>query len=129
MPRSQVAVPPEGARCSEPTMHTIVETRTFIQEAKSRLREAERIAIINLIAADPTCGDLMQGTGGVRKVRFAIGGRGKSGGVPVVYYYHNETMPIFLLAVFAKNEKANLSKAERNELAELVGELVKTYKR
>lgn len=54
------------------TPHTIVETRPFIQEAKSRLTEEERIAVINHIAADPTCGDVMQGTGGVRKVRFAV---------------------------------------------------------
>lgn len=47
----------------------------------------------------------------------------------VVYYFHNETMPIFLLAVFAKNEKANLSKAERNELAKLVAELVRAYRK
>src|SRR5262245_44930631 len=55
---------------------------------------------------------LMEGTGGVRKVRFVVGGRGKSGGVRVVYYFHNEAMPVYLLTVFAKNEKANLS-AER----------------
>lgn len=109
-------------------LHTIVETRAFIQEAKGRLTDEERIAVINLIADNPTCGAVMQGTGGIRKVRFAVGGRGKSGGVRVVYYFHNETLPIFLLAVFAKNEKANLSAAERNELAKLVVELVRSYR-
>lgn len=74
----------------------------------------------DLLAADPLCGDLIQGTGGVRKIRFAIQGRGKSGGVRVVYYYYNETRPLFLLTVFSKNEKDNLTMAERNSLAKLV---------
>lgn len=74
----------------------------------------------DLLAADPLCGDLIQGTGGVRKIRFAIQGRGKSGGVRVVYYYYNETRPLFLLTVFSKNEKGNLTMAERNSLAKLV---------
>jgi hypothetical protein len=74
-------------------------------------------------------GVVMKETGGIRKMRFAIGGRGKSGGVRVVFYYHSDFMPVFLLAVFAKNEKDNLSKAERNILATLVGELVKHFRR
>jgi hypothetical protein len=106
---------------------TIVETRPFIQDAKSRLADEERVALINMIAADPTCGVIMEGTGGVRKVRFRVQGRGKSSGVRVVYYFHNETLPIFLLAVFAKNEKTNLSKAEQNELAKLVVKLIGSY--
>ena len=111
-----------------PSLYTIVETRPFIQDAKSRLTVDERIALINMIATDPTCGAVIEGTGGVRKVRFAVQGRGKSGGVRVVYFFLNETLPIFLLAVFAKNEKANLSKAERNALAKLVVKLVDTYR-
>ena len=71
----------------------------------------------------------MEGTGGVRKVRFAIGGRGKSGGVRVVYYFHSEAMPVYLLTLFAKNEKANLTKAERNALARLVTDLKGTHGR
>jgi hypothetical protein len=68
----------------------------------------------------------MQGTGGVRKLRWARGGRGKSGGVRLIYYYHSEAMPLYLLTVFAKNERANLSKAERNGLAKLVAVLKTT---
>ncbi|MCC6455863.1 MAG: type II toxin-antitoxin system RelE/ParE family toxin [Caldilineaceae bacterium] len=108
--------------------HTIVETRPFIQEAKSRLTDEERSALIEMIATDPTCGVVLEGTGEIRKVRFGIQGRGKSGGVRVVYYFHSEALPVFLLAVFAKNEKANLSKAERNALAKLVVNLVESYR-
>ena len=71
----------------------------------------------------------MQGTGGVRKMRWASKGKGKSGGSRVIYFFYNETIPLFLLTLFSKNEKINLSKAERNELAELVKELIKNYKR
>ena len=71
----------------------------------------------------------MQGTGGVRKLRWAAKGKGKSGGSRVIYFFYNETIPLFLLTIFGKNEKANLSKSERNELAKLAKELVKNYER
>lgn len=54
-------------------------------------------------------------------------GKGKRGGVRVIYYYHDEHLPLFLLTVYAKNQKANLTKAERNELNTLVPVLVATY--
>lgn len=69
----------------------------------------------------------MEGTGGVRKLRWKIENKGKSGGVRIVYYYHNEKIPLFLLSVFGKSEKANLSKDERNILKKLVKKIVKTY--
>ena len=71
----------------------------------------------------------MEGTGGVRKLRWGRGGQGKSGGVRVIYYFHDENMPLYLLTLFAKGDKANLTKAERNELAELVDLLVMIWKR
>ena len=71
----------------------------------------------------------MQGTGGVRKLRWARSGSGKSGGIRVIYFFHNENMPLFLLTAFAKNEKENLSKAERSELAVLTRLLVETYRK
>ena len=80
--------------------------------------------MLTYLAAHPKAGDLMQGTGGVRKLRWGRGGRGKSGGVRVIYYVHSDAMPLYLLTLFAKNEQANLSKAERNELADMVNVLV-----
>jgi mRNA-degrading endonuclease RelE of RelBE toxin-antitoxin system len=53
----------------------------------------------------------MQVTGGLRKLRWSAHGKGKSGGVRVIYYYHNESIPLFLLTVFGKGEKVNLSKS------------------
>jgi hypothetical protein len=57
----------------------------------------------------------MEGTGGVRKLRWSRGSRGKSGGVRVIYYFHSEGVPLYLLTLFAKNERANPSKAERGD--------------
>ncbi|WP_413206989.1 type II toxin-antitoxin system RelE/ParE family toxin [Rhodospirillum sp. A1_3_36] len=106
---------------------TIVETRAFIARASAIMADEDREALKSMLATDPECGAVMRGTGGVRKVRVALAGRGKSGGARVVYYYRNGTMPLFLLAIFAKNEKDNLSQAERNDLAALVQVLVNTY--
>ena len=70
----------------------------------------------------------MQGTGGIRKLRWSAQGKGKNGGVRVVYYHHNESLPLFLLTVFGKGEKANLTKAESNDLAKITSLLVKNYR-
>ena len=72
---------------------------------------------------------MLQGTAAIRRLRWAQAAGGKSGSVRVVYYFHSELMPLYLLAVFGKNEKANLSKEERKALAKAVRELVLTWKR
>jgi hypothetical protein len=99
---------------------TVAETLEYMRCADRLLSGADRMDVVAYLAANPKAGDLMQGTGGVRKLRWGRGGRGKSGGVRVIYYFHSDAMPLYLLTVFGKNERANLSKAERNALAELV---------
>ncbi|MEZ5536714.1 MAG: type II toxin-antitoxin system RelE/ParE family toxin [Thiolinea sp.] len=108
-------------------MQTIVELPEYIRKAADLLNVSESQGIINYLAAHPQAGVIMQGTGGIRKFRWASGNRGKSGGVRVIYYYYNESVPLFLLTVFGKNEKANLSKAERNELSKLTTLLTQNY--
>jgi len=66
----------------------------------------------------------MEGTGGIRKLRWARGNKGKSGGIRIIYFYHDQRIPLYLLTVFGKNEQANISKSERKELAKLVSILV-----
>ncbi len=110
-------------------MLTVAELPGYIRTANKLLTEAERLEIINYLAAHPKDGDLMEGTGGVRKLRWGRGGQGKSGGVRVIYYFHDAEMPLYLLTLFAKGERANLSKAERNELASLTALLVDIWKR
>ena len=98
-------------------MQTIVELPEFLRKSDKLLKESERKSIINYLASHPVSGVLMKGTGGIRKLRWSAQDKGKSGGVRVIYYYHNESMPLFLLTVFGKGEKANLSKSESNQLA------------
>jgi hypothetical protein len=106
---------------------TVAELPEYLRAVARLLADADRRAIVDHLAAHPTAGDLIEGTGGVRKLRWARDGRGKSGGVRVVYYFHSEAMPLYLLTMFAKNERANLTKAERNELAGLVDLLVQIW--
>jgi hypothetical protein len=95
----------------------------------SYLAREERADIVALVAADPECGDLIRGTGGFRKVRVPRKGMGKSGGARVVYIWRNERFPVFLITVFPKNEKENLSMAERNALKKRVDGIFETYGR
>ena len=108
-------------------MQTIVELPEYQRQSERLLTNAEHTALVNYLAAHPTAGDIMQGTGGIRKIRWAVTGRGKSGGARVVYYYHNQVMPLFLLTAFGKGTKANLTKAERNELAKFTEYLIQQY--
>jgi hypothetical protein len=105
-------------------MITVAETTEYSRRAKKLLSEQERNNLIAFLAARPEAGDVMEGTGGVRKVRWAREGKGKSGGVRVIYYYHNEGIPLYLLTLYGKSEKDNLSAGERNDLAKLVRLLV-----
>ena len=90
---------------------------------------SERYALIDFLASAPLRGDVLAGTGGIRKVRFARGGRGKSGGVRVIYYFYTAAKPIYLLEIFGKNEKANLAVAERNALAKVAAEIKQQLQR
>lgn len=109
-------------------MQTVAELPEFSRTADQLFSLVERQHLIRYLALHPRAGDLMEGTGGVRKLRWRRGGRGKSGGVRVIYYFHDEHMPLYLLTLFAKGDRANLSKAERNALAALTGALVSTWK-
>ena len=109
------------------SMITIAEVPEYIRQAEKLLSATERQDIVSYLAAHPKSGDLIEGTGGIRKLRWGRGGRGKSGGVRLIFYYHSELMPLYLLKLFAKNEQDNLSKAERNDLAKIVDILVATW--
>jgi mRNA-degrading endonuclease RelE of RelBE toxin-antitoxin system len=108
-------------------MQTIVELPEFLSKSDKLLKSSERQSIINYLALHPESGVVLQGTGGIRKLRWSAQNKGKSSGVRVIYYYQNKTIPLFLLTVFGKGEKASLSRGERNELAILTSLLVRSY--
>lgn len=109
-------------------VQTVVETPTYLKVADAIFSETERGDIVAMVAADPECGEVIQGTGGFRKVRVGRSGMGKRGGARVVYILRNEGFPIFLITAYAKNEKDNLTKKERNELAKRADEIFMKYR-
>src|ERR1035437_3591953 len=103
---------------------TVVETGEFLKRAKPLMSGSERTDLVAFVGANPEAGEIIPGTGGVRKIRWALEGAGKRGGARVIYYYHNERLPLFLLSAYAKNKKADLSQSERNAMKRLVPALV-----
>ena len=110
-------------------MQTIVETPPYLAAADRLFSPDERMAIVERLASDPTCDVVIPGSGGIRKVRFGFGARGKSGGARIIYLFSGDSLPVFVLAAFAKNEKANISPAERNALAKMVADMIEDYRR
>jgi hypothetical protein len=113
---------------SEPLL-TVVETPEFVRRIDTLMGDEERTALITYLATNPTAGDLIPGTGGVRKLRWGLEGRGKRGGARIIFFFHGTRLPLFLLTAFAKNERADLSQADRNSFRELTKVLVNTYGR
>ena len=106
---------------------TVVETPEFIRRVEKLLDDDERESIIAYLAANPKAGYLIPGTGGVRKLRWGLEGRGKRGGARIIHFFHSTQLPVFLLTAFAKNERADLSQADRNSFRKLTKVLVDTY--
>jgi hypothetical protein len=105
-------------------MITVAETAPFQKKIANLLSIDEKADLVTYLAEYPSSGVLVQGTGGIRKLRWSRSGSDKSGGIRIIYYYHSEIMPLYLLAAFGKNEKANISAEEKSLLAKSVRELV-----
>ena len=107
-------------------MITVVETTSFINGSKKLLSDEERRALINHLAANPEAGDIMPRTGGLRKFRFAsVEGKGKSGGSRVIYFYCNDRMPLFMIAIYGKARQDNLTREQERVFYNLVKQLKK----
>ncbi|MEH6633714.1 MAG: type II toxin-antitoxin system RelE/ParE family toxin [Halopseudomonas aestusnigri] len=110
-------------------MQTVVETSVYLRKAeKLNISEEEREEVISFLAENPNAGDEISGTGGARKLRFAPSGRGKSGGYRIVTFYSGTDIPVFLMTVYGKGQKANLTPKERNALKSVLGRVVELYK-
>src|ERR1700761_2992960 len=107
-------------------MHTIARLHSFDHAARSvGLTKDEIEAIVDFLAENPDAGDEISGTGGCRKFRWRGRGKGKSGGYRTITFYSGRTMPVFLITVFSKGEKSNLTEgmreAERSDEADRSG--------
>lgn len=93
-----------------------METEEFLADVKSVLSEDVHDALILYVAHYPEAGDLIPETGGLRKLRWAAKGKGRRGGSRVIYYFHNLDVPLFLMAIFAKNIQTDLVPRQRRAL-------------
>ena len=97
-----------------------VETRAFTARLRQLISD-EQYRLLQLhLAADPTASPVIPGTGGLRKLRWAAPGRGKRGGLRLIYFHHARSDTILLLFAFAKNERADLTSAQRDALRQVV---------
>jgi hypothetical protein len=106
-----------------------VETDEFLRATKKLMDDEERAELVGYLACNPTAGDLVPGTGGVRKMRWGLEGRGKRGGARVIFFFHDMEMPLYILEAFAKNDRANLTQSECHELRQATELIVESYKR
>jgi hypothetical protein len=112
-------------------MQIVSELRAFRRAAEMAGMSPKDIdRLVDYVARHPEAGEEMVGTGGCRKVRFAIEGnnKGKSGGARVITFFSGREMPVFLITVFGKSQKVTLSYSERNQLKALSAELVRAYR-
>ncbi|MEC5291217.1 type II toxin-antitoxin system RelE/ParE family toxin [Aurantimonas sp. C2-6-R+9] len=117
---------------SEKAQHTVSELQTFRRHAiTAGMSDDDIDRLVDFLSRNPEAGDEMQGTGGCRKLRFALekSNKGKSGGVRTITLFTGPDLPVFLVTVFAKSKKVTLTKAERNALKKLSDKIVSQYSR
>jgi mRNA-degrading endonuclease RelE of RelBE toxin-antitoxin system len=105
---------------------SVVETPDFLAACRKHLDDNERDRLVDYLAHNPEAGVLIPGTGGVRKLRWALRGRGKRGGARVIYYFHSERIPLYVLKFYAKNEKSDLRGDEIIRLRAVVKAIAST---
>jgi hypothetical protein len=111
------------------TLISVVETPNYLADAERTMTEAERAGVVDTLAGNPAQGVLIKGTGGLRKMRVGLEGRGKRGGGRIVYWFHSEGYPVVLLAMFAKNEASDLTASERAALRRIATALLNDFRR
>jgi len=110
-------------------MHCVIEQKTYLESAEAAgLSPEERHRIVKMVSDNPDAGDIIKGTGGARKIRFPFRNKGKSGGVRVITYYAGDDIPVFLLEVFAKGDRIDLTQAERNQFRKNLATMAESYR-
>jgi mRNA-degrading endonuclease RelE of RelBE toxin-antitoxin system len=102
----------------------VILLKGFRKAAKKLFSEGEVKELAEFLGAHPDKGDVIAGTGGLRKLRWAIAGKGKRGGSRVIYYYHRPEFQVLLLTAYAKNEKTDLQAHEKKLLAAYIKTIV-----
>lgn len=111
-------------------MHSVIFTPMFLSQAKrAGLKDHEIQEICETLARNPVGGDLITGTGGARKTRHPGRGKGKSGGYRTIHFFGGDDIPLFLLGVYGKGNKGNISQAEKNTLSSLLPTIAATYRK
>ena len=105
------------------TMQTVAETPTFTRQASKLFTGDEKQELIDFLAANPLAGDVIPGTGGVRKLRFQVAGTGKRDGSRVIYYYLDKDSPLYALLAYAKSATTDLTPEERRTVATLAASI------
>jgi len=96
----------------------------FLAATKKLMDDEERAELVKYLAYNPTVGDVIPGSGGVRKIRWGLEGRGKRGGARVIYFFHDLEMPLFVFTAYAKNARENLGQPEIKAFQKLAQILV-----
>ncbi len=111
-------------------MHTIVEMEAFTRQAKMlRIMDEELDFIKLFVGLNPSAGNVVPGTGGARKIRIPLRGRGKSGGFRVITFYSGANIPVFLIDIYSKRERENITQARKKSIRKSVLRILKTYGR
>ena len=100
-----------------------IETAAFIRSARGLLGENDIVDLQSVLLLRPEAGAIIPGTAGCRKLRWALPGRGKSGGVRVIYYWLRADHQIYLLLAFAKNRQENLTPEQARLLRQITADL------
>ena len=109
-------------------MQSVAETSIFTRQTEKLFTEDEKRELIDFLAENPLAGDEIPGAGGVRKVRFAASGCGKRGGARIIYYYLDETMPLYALLAYAKNAQTDMTPDETRAVSAIAAALKATRK-
>lgn len=98
-----------------------IGTSAFTKRVTGYLTDDEYLGLQMFLLERPDAGQIVRGTGGVRKLRWAMTGRGKSGGLRVIYYWRVSNDEIWLLTMYSKNERENISSHILKQIAEEIG--------
>lgn len=101
----------------------IIETPTFTKLITDLLNDDDYRVLQHTLAANPEAGDVVPGGGGIRKIRFALPGQGKRGGVRIIYYWQKSKDRIFMLMAYVKSKKSNLTTEQTTILKRLAKEI------